>query len=309
MIPYLHHAAHTPAPATAAQLQLADELKRDVVMLATEIGPRGVFAPQAYKTAEVFLTTALTRAGHGVRRQTWTTRGVECANLEAVLRGTDRPSRVLVVGAHFDSVPGCPAANDNASGVAGVLAIARRLAGRPRACTVRLVLFANEEPPFFNHNEMGSQFYAQSARKSGDDIIGMFCLETIGCYSSDPGSQRWAVQVPLVSLPDRGDFIAMVGPSSAAAFIRRCTQAFERRRAFSVLGAGVPAFISEQVNWSDHRGFNEVGYPALMVTDTAPLRYQHYHAETDTPDKLDYLSMARVVEGILGVIEKVADEG
>jgi Zn-dependent M28 family amino/carboxypeptidase len=309
MLPYLHHSVHRVAPPTAAQSQLADELKRDVVMLATEIGPRGVFAPQAYRTAEVFLTTALTRAGFGVRRETWTTHRVECANLEVVLTGTKRPDRVLVVGAHYDSMPGCPAANDNASGVAGVLAIARRLAARPRNCTVRLVLFANEEPPFFNIDEMGSQLYARAAKKAGDDILGMFCLETIGCYSDAPDSQGWPVQIPLITLPDKGDFIALVGPSSAAGFIRRCTQVFDRRAAFSVLGAAVPLIISEQVNWSDHRGFNAVGYPAFMVTDTAPLRYAHYHLETDTPEKLDYVSMARVVEGMLGVVEEIADEG
>jgi len=307
VLPYLRRSSPPLGPLTPSLEQLADELRRDVSLLAIDVGPRGTHSPLAYRLAEDHLGAALAGAGFEVRRHGWEANGVRCVNLETVLPGSVHPERIVVLGAHYDSVVGCPAANDNASGVAGVLAIARRLQGRPRACTVRFVLFGNEEPPFFNLGEMGSQLYARACRDAGDDIRGMACLETIGYYSGQRGSQRWPGNLLSLGLPDVGDFICMVGPVSARSFIERCAEAFERRAAFPLLAAAVPETLAEQVSWSDHRGFNEVDYPAFMVTDTAPLRYPHYHLPSDTPEKLDYGSMARVVAAMQSVVEDVAD--
>lgn len=306
LIPYLHRAYPNLAPLTAQEHDLARALRRDVEILATDIGPRGTFAPDRYRLAADFVESAVTKAGFTPTRHWVESMGVRCCNIEAVLRGTRTPDRVLVVGAHYDSVEGCPAANDNASGVAGVLAIARAMAGRPRACTVRFLLFANEEPPHFNIDSMGSQEYARACRKAGDDIRGMFCLETIGCYRREPGSQTWPHKALGLVLPTVGDFIAFVGPAQSKDFIRSSAAAFDRQQAFPLLAAAAPGQI-DQINWSDHRGFNEVGYPAFMVTDTAPLRYEHYHLPTDTPDKIDFDATARVVRGLTGMVEELAD--
>jgi Zn-dependent M28 family amino/carboxypeptidase len=277
-----------------------------VEILANDIGPRGTFAPYQYKLAEDFLRAALEHAGYTISAQPVESSGVIAHNLEATLPGTRSPDSIIVVGAHYDSVADCPAANDNGSGVAATLALARAFANRPRAKTIRFVLFANEEPPHFNLDIMGSQFYARMCRNRNDDIRGMVCLETIGCYKHEKGSQHWPVTGLGLVLPTVGDFITFVGTTPSRHFIKASAQAFEKQRAFPLLAAAAPASIDE-LNWSDHRGFNEVGYQAFMVTDTAHLRYEHYHLPTDTPDKLDYHSMARVVRGLIGMVAELAD--
>jgi Peptidase family M28 len=317
LLPFLHKSFPALRPLTDDHRALAAELRRDIEILATDIGPRGVFAPDRYALCQHFLTTALRQTGLEITRhefQASTPRGpVPCANLIATLPGAGPAAkRIIVLGAHYDSIEGCPAANDNASGVAGVLAIARRLAARARTAdpalprpTIRFLLFANEEPPFFNMGEMGSQEYARACRAANDPIDGMICLETIGCYTTEPRSQKWPSSALNVVLPTTGNFIALVGPSPAKDWIRRAAHYFERSAQFGMLAAAAPGSI-DQINWSDHRGFNEAGYPAFMFTDTAPLRYAHYHEPTDTPDKLDYDSMSRVVTGIAEMLEALA---
>lgn len=306
MFPFLSQSRPTLTEPDAALVALSRALRQDVEVLATDIGPRGTHAPHRYALARDFLFAALRSAGYTVESHDFEADGVACSNLIATLPGNRTPDRVLVVGAHYDTVEGCPAANDNSSGVAGVLALAREFADRPQPCTIRFVLFANEEPPFFNLGEMGSQIYARACRERGDDVRGMVCLETIGCYSSAPGSQRWPHDALGLLLPRVGDFIAMVGPSSARAFIKDAAGAFEAQRAFPLVAAAAPEMI-DQINWSDHRGFNEVGYAAFMLTDTAPFRYDHYHQPTDTAEKLDYVSMARVIRGTAGMVRELAN--
>ncbi len=305
-LPYIHQHRPRLAPLAPEQHELARQLRRDIEILATDIGPRGTFAPARYALAADFLESSRRNAGYSVTRHSTVSLDIEAFNLEAVLTGTRKPDRILIVGAHYDSVAGCPAANDNASGVAGVLAIARALRGTPQPCTIRFVLFANEEPPHFNLDSMGSQHYARSCRGRNDDLIGMVCLETIGCYKHQPNSQSWPVKGLGLVLPSVGDFITFVGPDSSRHFIRSAAAAFDAQNAFPLLAAAAPKAI-DQINWSDHRGFNEVGYEAFMVTDTAPLRYEHYHLPTDTPERLDYESMARVVTGLIGMTRTLAE--
>jgi Zn-dependent M28 family amino/carboxypeptidase len=305
-VPFLHLPRDSRPIVTAELRLLADELRRDVEILASDIGPRNVLVPSRYKLAEQFIHSALTQMGYGVRRQTWMASEVECANLEVVLAGTRTPETLLVIGAHYDSIEDCPAANDNGSGVAGLLAIARRLKGERFPCTIRLVFFANEEPPFFNLDEMGSQIYARACKAANDRIMGMYCLETIGCYSSARGSQTWPAMAIPFQLPDVGNFISFVGPTSARNLIKQSVTAFETGSKFPCLGASLPSEVASQVDWSDHRGFNEMGYPAFMITDTAPLRYVHYHTPNDTADKLNYESMACVVDGVIAMTRQLA---
>lgn len=305
MFPYLHKSVPRLRDLSARQATLAAELRQDVEILATDIGPSGTFAPDRYRLAEEFLLSALKRAGYTPEREAWTADGVPCANLIANLRGTETPERIVIVGAHYDSVEGCPAANDNGSGIAGLLALARQFAGAPRRSTIRFVCFANEEPPWFNVNEMGSQVHARACHAAKQDIRGMISLETIGYYSAAARSQSWPHAALNLLLPTIGDFIAFVGPSAAKPLIARCAKLFEAQHAFPLLAAAPDAI--DQVNWSDHRGFIEAGYPAFIVTDTAPLRYPHYHLPTDTAEKLDYPSMARVVDGLAGMLAEWAD--
>lgn len=303
------HRGPLPSP-TTEQRALADQLRRDVTILALDIGPRHTGLPARLDLAADFLESALVAAGLRVTRQRFDTFGVTCSNLIATPADRDDRQPCLVLGAHYDSVINCPAANDNGSGVAGVLALARRWAAAgppPGKLGIRFVLFANEEPPHFHQPTMGSLVYAQSCRERGDDLRGMICLETIGCYKHEPGSQTWPNELPGVvrrMLPDAGNFILWAGNWASRGFIRRCGEVFARQAKFPLLATAVPDALGE-IGWSDHWSFNQCGYEAVMVTDTAPFRYHHYHRSTDTPDKLDFDSMARVVDGVGIVIDSL----
>jgi hypothetical protein len=296
-------------PLDDAQALLRDALQRDVQALAGDIGPRSVLRPRALAAAADFIERALREAGCDVERQSYPADGVECHNLIAERRGAARADEIVVVGAHYDSVIDetvvCPGANDNATGVAATLALARRFAGHAPVRTLRFVLFVNEEPPHFQTPSMGSLVYASRAAARGERIVAMLSLETIGCFSDEPGSQRYPAPLGLL-YPSTGDFIAFVGNTRSAALVRRTIATFRRHAAFPSEGGAPPGWIPG-VGWSDHWAFWEAGYPAVMITDTAPFRYPHYHLASDTPDKVDYDRMARVVAGLEHVVRDLAD--
>ncbi len=291
-------------PPTDAQLELAEELRGYVDTLAGQIGERSVFMPERLAASQRWIETTLAEAGYEPQRQTFDARDVTCANIWVELPGTQHADEIIVVGGHYDSVDGCPAANDNASGVAATLAIARAMRGDRPARTIRFVLFVNEEPPFFQTAEMGSWVYAKGCRERDENIVAMLSLETIGYYTDAQGSQQYPGPFGLI-YPSRGNFIAFVGNFASRKLVRRTVGAFRRHARFPSEGGALPGAIIG-VGWSDHWAFWQEGYPALMVTDTAPFRYPHYHGSTDTPEKLDYQRMARVVEGVREVVRDLA---
>jgi Zn-dependent M28 family amino/carboxypeptidase len=241
--------------------------------------------------------------------------GMDVHNLEVEIRGTTKPDEIVIIGAHYDNVDDCPAANDNGSGVAATLALARRFAPNlshpgetpgpplfvPPARTLRFVLFVNEEPPNFQTEDMGSLVYARACRERGDNIVAMLSLETIGCYSNEPGSQTYPIKPIGWLYPNTGNFIAFVGDYRSRRLVRQAIGTFRQSTQFPSEGAALPGWIAG-VGWSDHWAFWQAGYPAVMVTDTAPFRYPHYHKTSDTPEKLDYQQMARVTKGIEAVM-------
>jgi hypothetical protein len=290
----------------AEQSSTADQLRTDVQVLAGRIGERNVAHPDQLAAAEDYLAASLAKAGYQVQWQTFDVKGVKCSNLIAELKGTTRPDEIIIIGGHYDAVANCPAANDNASGSAATLALARSFAGRPQERTIRFVLFVNEEPPYFWTDDMGSLVYARSCKERGDRIVGMLSLETIGFYSDKPGSQEYPPPMS-VAYPSTGNFIGFVGMAESEEFVKRCVAAFRSSVDFPSEGAALTSLVP-RVGASDHWSFWKQGYPAVMVTDTAPYRYPHYHKPTDTPEKLDYERMARVVTGLEGVVRTIANE-
>jgi hypothetical protein len=206
----------------------------------------------------------------------------------------------IVVGAHYDTVPGSPGADDNASGVAVLIELAAM------KMPVRLVAFANEEPPYSFGPDMGSWAWAKRARNRGEPIRAMFSLEMLGYYRDTAGSQQYPAPLGLF-YPDRADFIAFVGDLGARGLVRRSIGAFRKSAEFPSEGVAAPAFIPG-VTWSDHWSFRRHGYPAIMITDTAFYRYPHYHLPNDTPDKLDYERMARVTLGLAAMLNELANQ-
>lgn len=168
---------------------LAQRLRRHVRVLAGEIGERHVWRPAALHAAADYVRAAFVETGHSVHMHSYRVYDVECANLEIVIPGTSVNRQIVLAGAHYDTVQGSPGADDNASGVAAVIEIARALRGLRPLRSVKLVAFVNEESPFVFFGEMGSKVYAQAARRRGDDIRMMLFFEMLGCYSTVPGSQ------------------------------------------------------------------------------------------------------------------------
>lgn len=206
--------------------------------------------------------------------------GKACWNIETELPGAS--PEIVLIGAHYDSVFGAPGANDNGSGVAALLALARRLAGKPNEQTLRLVAFVNEEPGYFQTGKMGSFVYPGRCRQRGDRISAMISLETIGYFSNEPGSQRYPALGLGLIYPRAGNFIGFVSNVGSRSLLRDALGEFRRQAQIPSEGAALPAMVPG-VGWSDQWSFWRHGYPGIMVTDTAPFRYPHYHKASDTP--------------------------
>jgi Zn-dependent M28 family amino/carboxypeptidase len=283
---------------------LESRLRRHVERLADEIGERHVLRPEALHAAERYIGETLRALGYEVSRQAYQAQGVDSANLEVSIAGSGAASEIVLAGAHYDTVPGSPGADDNASGVAAILELARLLRSAKPARTIRLVAFVNEEPPFFFWGEMGSKVYARAARARGDDIRVMLSLEMLGCYSDEKGSQGYP---PLLKYfyPAQGNYVAFVSNVRSRHALRGVFDAFRASSDFPAEKLAAPALVPG-IGWSDQLSFWREGYPAAMVTDTAFHRYRHYHQPTDTPEKLDYARMAQVVEGLARTLGSLA---
>ena len=297
------------APLSRDEVALREELRADVQKLAGEIGERNMWHYVQLSAAADFIEDSFSRAGLHPRRNTYEIRGQACHNIEVEIPGSPQgatvssvPPPIILIGAHYDSVFGSPGANDNGTGVAATLALARRFAGGKPKHTLRFVAFVNEEPPYFLSDEMGSFVYAGRCKTRGDKIDAMISLETIGYFSDEPHSQTYPSPGLGLFYPKVGNFIGFVSNVQSRTLLRRVVALFRKHAKVPSEGAALPAFIPG-VSWSDQWSFWRNGYPGIMVTDTAPFRYPHYHSSSDTPDKLDYDRFTLVVSGIEEVIE------
>jgi Zn-dependent M28 family amino/carboxypeptidase len=291
-------------PLTDREQLIREHLMRHVTALAGRIGERNVWRPEAMEAAAGYIRQTLEEAGYTVNVQAFPSRGMTVNNIEAVLPGHGAAEDIIVVGAHYDTVADCPGANDNASGVAVMLELARLLAGSTLPRTVRFVAFANEEAPFFYGDEMGSKRYAARAQVQDERIVAMLSLETLGYYTDGPGTQKYPFPFSWF-YPDTGNFVGFVGNLSSRPLVRQAIGAFRASTAFPSEGVAAPSGI-EGIHWSDHWAFWQAGYPAIMVTDTAPFRYPHYHTALDTPGQLVYPGLARVTGGLAEVVTVLA---
>jgi Zn-dependent M28 family amino/carboxypeptidase len=277
---------HLPHHSLPEASGLAERLRRHVETLAARERNTDLETPARYIESEL---------GAGARRQPYPSGGRTVCNVEI----GEGP---IVVGAHYDTVPGSPGADDNASGVAAVIELSKIVPPGK----VRFVAFANEELPYSHGDEMGSSVYAKRSRDRGERISAMFSLEMLGCYSDAPGSQRYP---PVVGwfYPDRADFIAFVADLGAWRLVRRSSALFRRHSDFPSQWLAAPAFVPG-ITRSDHWSFRRHGFPAVMVTDTAFNRYPHYHLPSDTPEKLDYERMAKVTLGLAAMLGELSTE-
>jgi hypothetical protein len=306
------------APLSPDEVTLREELRADVQKLAGDIGERNMWHYTQLNAAAGFIEDSFSRAGLHPRRDSYEIRGQACHNIEveipaesqgaasaeatAAKAAVSSPPQIIVIGAHYDSVFGSPGANDNGSGVAAMLALARRFAEKTTQHTVRFVAFVNEEPPYFLGGDMGSFVYASRCKARGDKISAMISLETIGYFSDAPHSQTYPSPGLGLFYPRVGNFIGFVSNVYSRTLLRRVVALFRKHAKIPSEGAALPSFIPG-VSWSDQWSFWRCGYPGIMITDTAPFRYPHYHSASDTPDKLDYDRFTLVVSGMEKVIE------
>jgi hypothetical protein len=292
-------------PLDPFQEHLRDNLKVHVEKLAGEIGERNMQHYDGLNRAADYIRQTLEQREYTVSEDTYQVSGRTVRILYTEIPGAKNKVQPFVIGAHYDSVAGSPGANDNASGVAAVLELARILKNDTPNHSILLAFFPNEEPPYFQTREMGSLVFAHGFHRDYLQFSGMMSIETIGYYSDEPNSQQYPSFIKSL-YPSTGNFIGIVGNTKSRGLVNKAVAEFRLKTRFPCEGASLPGFI-DGVGWSDHWSFWQVGTPAIMVTDTAVFRYPYYHKPEDTPDKLDYDRMARVVLGLKRVALKLAE--
>jgi hypothetical protein len=298
-------------PVTAGQKHGPDvaadpaRLEATVRALSEQFFPRDVSNPANLDRAADFIAQALAATGAQVSRQKFDREGRSYQNVLARY-GPATGARV-VVGAHYDSAGPLPAADDNASGVAGLLELGRLLGDHPPKFPVELVAFTLEEPPVYRSQQMGSYVHAAALAKEGAEVRAMLSLEMIGYFTDAPDSQRLPSAVLAPFYPSKGDFIALVGDLGQLSLTRQVKRAMKAATPLPVYSINAPKLIPG-IDFSDHRSYWQHGYGALMVTDTAFNRNERYHQASDTPDTLDYRRMALVVQGVHAAVWALGED-
>ncbi|HZT64049.1 MAG TPA: M28 family peptidase [Burkholderiales bacterium] len=287
-------------PLDAGARALAGNLKKHVTAVASE--EHNVAHPEALERSARYIEATLSGLGYAVSRQEFETEGVKVRNIE-VARGSG--TRLVVIGAHYDSALDAVGANDNGSGVAALIELARFLktVQPAQGLEVRLVFYVNEELPWFGTDKMGSYVHSKGLASEDREVLAMLSLETIGWYSENFDSQRYPFPFSLF-YPSKGNFVGFVANLRSRSLMHRVIGTFRKSVAFPSEGVAAPESIPG-IGWSDQWAYWKFGWPALMVTDTAPFRYPHYHTLRDTPDKLSYERLARVVKGLEGVLREL----
>jgi Zn-dependent M28 family amino/carboxypeptidase len=270
-------------------------LQQHVIKLSQELGPRDEGHIENLDRVSAYIKDEFQKTNARVSEQPYRVEGKSYLNVIAQFGPTT--GKRIVIGAHYDTAGPLPGADDNASGVAGLLELARLLGKQPPAVLVELVAFTLEEPPYFRTTGMGSSVHAKSLRDQQVEVIAMISLEMIGYFSDSEGSQHFPSAILQAFYPSRGDFISVVGRVADGLITRRIKAAMLQTASLKVYSINAPAFIPG-IDFSDQLNYWQAGYRAVMVTDTAFYRNLNYHTANDTADKLDYKRMALVVEGV-----------
>lgn len=282
----------------------AKRLREHVEALSVQFAPRNYTRIGNLNQCADYISNHFKQAGATVSEQTYEVKGRIYRNIIARM-GPETESRI-VVGAHYDSCQDTPGADDNASGVAGLVELAYLLGRAKLNQQVELVAYTLEEPPFFRTGNMGSARHAYRLRTQGIEVEAMICLEMIGCFSDEEGSQQFPSTMLKLFYPDTGNFIAVVGSIGDRKLIRQVKNSMRSASELPVQAMCAPKGFPG-LDFSDHLNYWNHGYTAVMVTDTAFMRNPHYHSSDDTVDRLDYDRMANVVVGVYEAIVWMAN--
>jgi hypothetical protein len=291
----------------AMKSEIRNNLEKTVHVMAGEIGSRGHYQLEELKRTAEYITRELTGYGYTVLEQPYEYKGRAYKNVYVEKKGINSPDKILVIGAHYDTVTGTPGADDNASAVAGLLELARLLAHTQLNKTLHFVAFTLEEPPLFRSKYMGSYVYAKGLNQEVKDVDGMICLEMIGYFTDEPESQVFPLPFMRWFYPTTGNFITLVSNIQSRGFLNSVKKGFQKGTDLPVETLSSIALVPG-VDFSDHRSFWKFGYDAIMVTDTAFYRNPQYHGIGDVPEILDYERMTEVVLGLKSAVEALAQE-
>lgn len=280
----------------------ASRIREDVERL-TNFGPRSIENPQLLSTIADDLVQSFRKTNARVSLQTFTVAGSPFSNVLSEY-GFSNKRGTLVIGAHYDTTALTPGADDNASGIAGLLELGRLLADSPPPVKVLLVAFTNEEMPFFNSENMGSFIHATSLKAAGEDVSLMISLESIGYYSDLPNSQRYPLSLLNWIYPSTGNFIAIVDRPTLSGATLGLKRAFARATQLPAYSINAPESVPG-IAFSDHLSYWRVGFPAVMITDTAMYRNPNYHQATDVPPTLNFDRIAAVIDGVSFYVESL----
>lgn len=280
-----------------------ERLERTVRRLEGPRHPRA--APDALTRAADLIREDFEGAGFSAERRPFEFRGATYDNILGRREGSNPDLPSLLVGAHFDTISTSPGADDNASGVAVLLEVARCAAHLELERSLELVGFNLEEPQdLVGTYRVGSKRFASNARQSGVRYAGALILEMVGYTDPEPGAQKVP---PLVfkRVPSEGTFLAAVGDGRSKRLLRAFEEASERHLPQLTLvtyRTWLRGWLLPLTRLSDNASFWDQGFPALMITDTAFLRNPHYHRRTDVADTLDYSFMADAARAVLATI-------
>lgn len=293
-------------PLNQTEINIRNQLKSHIEYLAGKLGERNIWHKHNLDETEQYISSIFTDIGLQVSEQDYLINSVPVKNIIGEKKGANEPDKIIILGAHYDTVYTSPGADDNASGVAAILVIADLLKNISLPYTIRFVAFCTEEPPFFLSREMGSWQYAKLVKKKQENIIGMFSIESIGYYSTKKHSQRYPLLLGLI-YPNTADFIGFIGNLSSRSLVVKSIASFRRQVQFPSEGIAAPRFIPG-VSWSDQWSFWKHGYQGVMITGTALYRNPNYHLPSDLPNTLDYDRMARVVFGLTRMTFDLAEQ-
>jgi Zn-dependent M28 family amino/carboxypeptidase len=278
--------------------EIRSSLEGHLRYLSVTLGDRSIYRPENLKAAEAYVYDSFTQMGYAPERQSFIYQRLKVSN---IIAGERSAAGYYILGAHFDTVVGTPGADDNASGVAVLLEVARlaRNFASPRPWA--FIGFAMEEPPAFFTPYMGSRIYARRARKGREKILGMLCLEMVGYYRQEPDSQSLPWALRFLGYPTTGNFIGLVSDRRSKPLLESLEQALKAGCRLPVATLAVPlgGYLLPEVRLSDHANFWDEGYAAVMLTDTAFMRNPNYHGPGDAIHTLDLDAMTELTLGLV----------
>ena len=284
-----------PEPKSEFQKEVVMEnLYRHVEHLSVKIGDRHLWKDGSLDKAADYIESAFNSYGYNVWRQTYSCYRKSVSNLIVEKIGTDKEA--VIIGAHYDTVPGTPGADDNASGLAGLLELARLHKESSNKKPLVFAAFVNEEPPCFGSHHMGSMVYAKHLKEQDVPVEVMISLEMIGYFSGEP-MQNYPLPCMRFFYPKTADFIGVVGNFHSRKYVSFFKKGIRKYSNINSSSLTAPEFFGG-INLSDNNSFWHHRYRAVMITDTSFFRNRNYHLETDTLDTLNFEQMAEVVKGL-----------